>query len=468
MTAYLIKSILCSALFLLVYKLLFEKEKMFRFNRIFLLSGLILAFVVPLLTIPVHSSALPGVNSVVLNAEVINKGAYASAPDSYFKSIIQHDYWLMSYLLVAAVILFRFTFNLKKLYSKISNNLRVVNSNATIVLDESIIVPYSFLSFIFINKHEYEQGIIEDEILIHEMAHVLQRHSLDVLFIELLQVITWFNPVLYFYRKAIELNHEFLADDSVIQACNNTAAYQYLLINKMSHQKTSILASQFNYLITKKRFIMMTKITSQIKAVFKQLVIVPLLFLATLIFGTKTIAQQTSTIEQSKQKEVPSTQDGISKEELLEYEQIVNKTKNEKGIKRWNMLQADQSRLEKIYLSMSKEQQEKQIVRFIPAPPPLPRLTPTNEQIIKWKNSKVYGVWIDDKRVSNTVLSNFTNKDFASYFASKLAKNAVNYGKHYVQINIMTNAYYDAYYKKAIANKRNYMEIRVKEGNYLL
>ena len=109
---------------------------------------------------------------------------------------------------------------------------------------------------------------------------------------------------------------------------------------------------------------------------------------------------------------------------------------------------ADKNRLENIYLSMSKEQQEEQMVIFTPAPPPLPRVVPTQAQIESWKNGKIYGLWINNKRVSNSDLNNYQNTDFAQVFVSKLGKNTVNYGKHYYQVDLMTKAEYETYYKK--------------------
>ena len=94
---------------------------------------------------------------------------------------------------------------------------------------------------------------------------------------------------------------------------------------------------------------------------------------------------------------------------------------------------------------------EKQLVRLIP---PLPRLTVTQAMLADWGNGNRYGVWIDDKRVVNTELDHYSPQDFGSYFSSKLAKNALNYGKHYYQIDLMTNQAYEAYVQE---EKRNPM-----------
>jgi bla regulator protein blaR1 len=78
-------------------------------------------------------------------------------------------------------------------------------------------------------------------------------------------------------------------------------------------------------------------------------------------------------------------------------------------------------------------------------PKPLPALHPTAAQFEKWKNSNVYGVWLNDKRIKNEELNKYTEVDFSYYNVSKLSKNAINYGKHYYQVTLMTNAHYDEY-----------------------
>ena len=266
----------------------------------------------------------------------------------------------------------------------------------------------------------------------------------------------------------MQLNHEYLADEAVIHNTQNVSSYQYLLIDKINKGKTYNLTSQFNYSITKKRLLMMTKTKSLRQNLCRQIAILPILALSIFLFSTKTFAQDSINIPKTKQNITPSTQDGVTQELLNEYEQIVDKTKNEKGFPVWSKFSdADKSRLETIYLSMSKFQQAKQIVIFTPAPPPLPRVVPTQSQIESWKNSKVYGLWINNKRVSNSSLSNYKNTDFEQVFVSKLGKNTVNYGKHYYQVDLMTTEKYETYYNETIESKKKfYMGIRMgkKEG----
>jgi bla regulator protein blaR1 len=466
MTTYIIKVILCSAVFFLTYKLLLEKEKMHLFNRFYLLSSLLLSFVVPVITFRSSRPSLPISENEVLNTNIFQGNGIIQilSPEqstNYMSTIL-----LTIYVTITTLLLFRFIVNLSKIISKALTHQSIPYKTSKIVLINEDLTPHSFLNYLFIHNKEYEN--IENEILVHEYAHIQQRHSYDILLMEILQTVFWFNPVMLFYRKAIQLNHEYLADEAVINNTQNISSYQYLLIDKISKGKTYNLTSQFNYSITKKRLLMMTKTKSLRNTLCRQIAILPVLALSIFAFSTKSFAQDSLNIPKTKQNITPSTQEGVTEELLNEYEQIVNKTKNEKGFPVWSKFtDADKSRLETIYLAMSKDQQVKQIVIFSPAPPPLPRVVPTQTQIESWKNAKVYGLWINEKRVSNSTLANYKNTDFAQVFVSKLGKNTVNYGKHYYQVNLMTTEHYDTYYKQTIERKKMfYMGIRMgkKEG----
>jgi len=468
MTTYIIKIILCSALFAFVYKVLLEKERMHLFNRFYLLTSLAFSFLIPFFTFNQIVQHVPILENAISETIFISdygnpKLTIVNNETNYLLLII-----LTIYVTITTLLFFRFVINLKTVLQKAWTNSTIPFRNSKIILINKSITPHSFLGYIFISTEDYRSGNIEKEILLHELAHVQQKHSLDILFVEILQIIFWFNPFIFLYRKALLLNHEFLADEAVINKYTDVSAYQILLLEKASKQTSSFITSQFNYSVTKKRLLMMTKTKSFRNALCKQIAVIPVLGTALFFFSTKTIAQDTINVVKSKQTEVKSTKEGITSEQLSEYNEIVNKTKNEKGFPVFNRFsETDKNKLESLFLLMSKEQQGKQILIFTPAPSPLPKSIPTKEQIESWKNSNIYGVWIDEKRVSNTVLNNYINTDFAQLFVSKLEKNATNYGKHFYQVNLMTTNYYSTYYKETIESKKKYyMGIRIgnKQG----
>ncbi len=196
------------------------------------------------------------------------------------------------YGLISFLLLIRFGKNIWKLIAKSKYNTNVKYKNANLILVEEKTLPHTFLNSIFINFDDYNNRNIEDELYTHELVHVTQKHTLDILFIEFLKVVFWFNPIFIFYKKAIQLNHEFLADEEIVKTYNNVPFYQNLLLQKGSGQQTIYLASNLNYLVTKKRLIMMTKSTSQKIAVLKKIAIVPILSLLVFSLCFKTIAQE--------------------------------------------------------------------------------------------------------------------------------------------------------------------------------
>ena len=273
MTAFLIKSTISLCILLLAYHLLLEKEKMFRFNRYFLLVSLVFSMVIPFLSFEIQQD-IP----IVYNKITFQKTAAATFPieaeDININKEDQINYWLfllwITYIGITLILSYRFIQNIYTITSKAKISKIIVHQNTRIVLLSEKTLPYSFWDSIYLNHNDFENGLIEQELFTHEIAHVKQKHTLDVIFIEILKTLFWFNPVFIFYKKAIQLNHEFLADENVISAHNNIYLYQNLLLNKLNTSQPIYLTSNLNFLSTKKRLTMMTKTTSKTKTLIIQ------------------------------------------------------------------------------------------------------------------------------------------------------------------------------------------------------
>ena len=312
MITYIIKTILCSASLFLIYYLLLEREKMYRFNRFYLLFGLLFPFMVAFITIKVAAPIMPVQETMVLTGNSL-PASHTTPIYAPTESTNYLPYLLLAfYFIVSGFLLYRFIRNLKRLISKINGRSSIVHSGARLILTNDNAIPYSFLNYIFINRDKYEKGTIEKEVLQHELTHVHQMHSLDIILVELVIAFAWFNPLLFLFRKAILLNHEFLADESVIETFNDTESYQLLLLEKANRKNNLILSSSFNYLITKKRLIMMTRKTSQKVAIVKQIAIIPLIAAIGFLFSTKVVAQENTELLKQKQTEY-SKQDTLQK-----------------------------------------------------------------------------------------------------------------------------------------------------------
>ena len=242
------------------YKLVLEKERVFSFNRFYLLFGLGLSLMIPMVSLSGPEQLKTILNTTQHHIE---------------DSIIKWDLIIdLIYVLISSVFLVRFGLNVQELLQKAKTSEVKALDGAKVVLVEEAETPNSFLNYIFINKLQFEQ--IEPELLKHELAHVQQKHTVDVLIIELLKTLFWINPLLAHYKKAMQLNHEFLADRSAIAHTKSTSAYQKTLLAYLSHEKPINIASGFNFSLTKKRFIMMTKPKSN-TAILKQMLVVPLM-----------------------------------------------------------------------------------------------------------------------------------------------------------------------------------------------
>jgi energy-coupling factor transporter ATP-binding protein EcfA2 len=292
MTAYILKSAIAMAVLLGVYYLFLEREKMHRFNRFYLLGALVFSLVLPFISIPIYVEAAPITIPQDIPFDAIPQPLPTPAPEV--------NYWVYAaivfYALVTLLLAVRFARNILKFYILKKKSTVAEYNGATLVLLDDAVLPHTFLNNIYLCKKEFEHRLIEPELLTHELAHVRQKHTLDILFIELLKTILWFNPLPYLYKRAIQMNHEFLADESTIENHHlNIPTYQQMLLDKATPYTAYALASSINFSITKKRFIMMTKTTSSGKRTLLQAMMLPVLALTTTLLCYEVIAQQPKT-----------------------------------------------------------------------------------------------------------------------------------------------------------------------------
>ena len=286
MMTYFLKSATCLALLLAFYHFILEKEKMHNFNRFYLLGSVLFSFLAPLYviyTIPVATETVQFVSEVYPIQSTI-----AKEPINYTQL------FLIIYAIISFILLIRFVRNIVIILQKIKRNKQVPYQKAVLILVDDKILPHTFWNFIFINKTDYENQQIEQELFTHELTHVTQKHTIDVLILELVQIIFWINPFYILLKKAIQLNHEFLADETVIHQHKNTFQYQHLLLNKAAWKNEYYLASNLNYSLTKKRLLMMTTKSSHTKILFKKLAVIPLLTGTIFLFAKRVEAQEKS------------------------------------------------------------------------------------------------------------------------------------------------------------------------------
>tara|TARA_R110002051_G_scaffold153510_5_gene225955 strand:- start:35302 stop:37458 length:2157 start_codon:yes stop_codon:yes gene_type:complete len=294
MEIYLLKSAACMGIFLLFYKLLLENESMHQFKRFFLLTAVIASFIIPQIVFTKYIEVEPttAVTQIISINEPQNIQPVVQAIE---RSPMNWSLILWTiYGLGVAGFAFRFMFNLLKIWKRIRNNPKKKHSTIYRILLKEQLPPHTFLKYIFLNKQKFETKSIPNSVLLHEETHAIQRHSLDVLFLEVLQVVFWFNPLIYVYKKTIKLNHEFLADSAVLNGQEDHLNYQNTLLSYLSndsfntHQSVGI-ANAINYSSIKKRFIIMKKQTSKKGIAIRSLLLLPVLALMLYGFSQKNV-----------------------------------------------------------------------------------------------------------------------------------------------------------------------------------
>lgn len=304
-----------------IYQLLLAKTAMHKFKRFYLLMSLILPVAIPFIEL---ESKDPDIALIAVNENltarlipettdmaastptvVQENSTSATKPSSSTGQATPIDYqsWLIALYGVVTLILFtRYNLAIFTILKKARTAHNITFQGSRVSILNQTIVPHNFLHLIFISREDYEDIAVRNRLLTHELSHARQFHTVDILLLEFLRIIFWFNPLYIFWSRAIRANHEYLADAAVLSEFSDVNTYKKLLLsfagNKLSGPK---LASPSNYSLTKKRFIMMTKKISKSGSFLRLAIITPLLLFTAVAMTLKTSIPNTPTEEIVKQ-----------------------------------------------------------------------------------------------------------------------------------------------------------------------
>jgi len=216
---------------------------------------------------------------------------------------------LIVYSVVVCVLLLRF------LWQLISIILLKNNSQTAYIHDTEVYVltndegPFSFFNWIFINPERHKSDEVE-EIMMHELTHCQQLHSIDIIFAELFCVVFWFNPFVWLLKREVRLNLEYLADNSVLANGKDNKEYQYHLLGLTYRKNVATITNNFNVLPIKKRIKMMNKKETKGILKAKYMLYIPLVAMLLAVSNIETIARNvakvTASVEiQRKPKKAP-------------------------------------------------------------------------------------------------------------------------------------------------------------------
>lgn len=312
---YILKSTICLILFYLGFKALLSNDTFFRFNRWVLLVGIATCMLLPAIKIQTSEPLLiqqpiihlekmiAGEETVVTylsdnNPEVDMIPVVTPAKMIDWGQIIALLYWVgFIFCLMTTLLSFR------KMFVLIRSGRKLQQGRYTLILVPSCVSPFSWGRYIILSEEDYEK--YPDEILTHEMMHLKSHHSIDLLFMECILWLHWFNPAIWLLKRELKDIHEYQADKGVLTQGVDATKYQLLLVKKAVGSSLYTLANSFNHSKIKKRITMMLKGKSNNWARLKLLLLVPVGLIVLNAFARPEVNRQLETLVQSKDKETP-------------------------------------------------------------------------------------------------------------------------------------------------------------------
>ncbi len=270
MTAYILKSTLSLLILFGFYWFVLRKEKLLKFNRFYLLISVCFSLTIPFISIYLESET-PGmpediittINSYVPEVnplpEITLPVTFQSRDEGKEFKISLSQILIFIYIAGMMVFLIRFLRNLFLIFLQKKRSGKIIFPGYQLILTDQNINPYCFFNAVFVCRQDYNSGTLDNNLLNHELGHIKQYHSADIVFLELVRIIYWINPVLILYNNAIRLNHEYLADESVVGNSGDKEFYAGKLLTLTNFKRNIALASGFNYSLVKKRLIMIAR-----------------------------------------------------------------------------------------------------------------------------------------------------------------------------------------------------------------
>jgi len=257
------------AVFWIIYRLLFNNSNRIKFNRFYILASIIFALALPLLGILISNRSPEIVNfkqnmlsGVMLPEIVISPDGNVVVSDATTAVQTQtnaptYNLWqiiAILYFIGFGVSLLLFIFKLTRIFFVIYRSPKEKCNGYTAVYTDKEQGSFSFLNYAF-----FPNKSVDKEIVRHEMSHISHHHSLDIVFVELMMLLQWFNPFIYLFKRDLQCIHEYQADRDVVDAGANKRDYMMLILQQCTAVDFSRMSNNFSLILTKKRIKMITK-----------------------------------------------------------------------------------------------------------------------------------------------------------------------------------------------------------------
>ena len=280
---YELKVAVLIAVFYIFWRLLVANETWHRLNRIVLIATAIASFVLPFCVITIHQTVevMPPAESIPTVVADLKSAAHESGiPNPLQQVEPQKSFnWLLPltilYIIGVVVVLSRMLLSLWRLHRmRTEGEIHPLSDGYRMAVCEKVRTPFSWWNTVFMNRKDFEEGATA--LLTHELGHVRLHHSADVLLLELLTALQWFNPAMWMLRADLRTIHEYEADQQVLSHGFNDIQYLQLLIRKAAVQSGYSLANGISNSALKKRVTMIMKPKSNRNSMLKLLALVPI------------------------------------------------------------------------------------------------------------------------------------------------------------------------------------------------
>ena len=263
--------------FYLFYRFLLKKETFHRFNRVVLVGTAVLSFLLPLCIItirrPMEMAPAASDPIIVSGLPEMELAPMVDVPEPWWPLALTILFWTG-----VAFVLARVLVSILSIVRIIRQGEQVREEDGCrIIVTERSVDPFSWMRYIVLSRKDWE--LPHKSILAHEKAHIAYGHSLEVLLVDILSALQWFNPAIWMLRADLKELHEYEADDAVLRAGANIKEYQYLLIRKAVSKSGYSVANSFNHSILKNRITMMSKTKSPLVRGLRVLWLLPLVCL---------------------------------------------------------------------------------------------------------------------------------------------------------------------------------------------
>jgi len=286
MTAYLIRSVLCMILLYGLYRLILGKEKLFSFNRYYLILAMVFSLTIPFVEIPVEYGSPDQQGGILTAFGNYTLPVAEKSPETVIPQALQShntaqtegesrtvaerpgpadigEILMVIYFTGLLIMIFRFLRNILVIHRLSRRSEKIDLDWYKIALLDNLAGPFSFLRTMFLDKNDYLSDRIPENVLNHELEHIRQAHSHDVIFFEILKTVFWFNPLVYLFEMAVRINHEYLADEAVINTSKDIGTYSGELIDFVRRRTPVTFACGMGSSVIKDRLLMLNTNTSR-------------------------------------------------------------------------------------------------------------------------------------------------------------------------------------------------------------